>query len=260
MNGSPSSRYTAEEELTLGVGSALPPSNPFATSNTVNNNDVSSFDSDEEYVNGDDAYPEYGETSSSSTKSKKSKRITELWKDDIRSIKNSRKGGRIGSITTGGGGQSFEMVPLSDNDKEDDDELGEFDYDNEDDENDVHVRRRTRQGRSQQQLADGACTGDDYTTSNTYLPKSIYQYLYPPNVPRDVQLMRPENIAVPACYLLVGLLQGLSGPFTNVYPLDLNASEAQQVRSRSFEIMYALDNMFCFLSSISTTNLLSPLH
>lgn len=227
MNGSPSSRYTAEEELTLGVGSALPPSNPFATSNTVNNNDVSSFDSDdEEYVNGDDAYPEYGETSSSSPNKKK--RITELWKDDIRSIKNSRKGGRIGSITTGGGGQSFEMVPLSDNDKEDDDELGEFDYDNEEDDDDVHVRRR-RQGRSQQQQLT-TTTGDDYTTSNTYLPKSIYQYLYPPNVPRDVQLMRPENIAVPACYLLVGLLQGLSGPFTNVYPLDLNASEAQQVR------------------------------
>ena len=246
MNGSPSSRYTAEEELTLGVGSALPPSNPFATSNT-NNNDVSSFDSDdEEYVNGDDAYPEYGETSSS-TKSnkKKNKRITELWKDDIRSIKNSRKGGRIGSITTSasgaGGGQSFEMVPLSDNDKEDDDELGEFDYDNEEDDDDVHVRRR-RQGRSQQQQLT-TTTGDDYTTSNTYLPKSIYQYLYPPNVPRDVQLMRPENIAVPACYLLVGLLQGLSGPFTNVYPLDLNASEAQQVKS--FEIiLYALGNMF----------------
>ena len=246
MNGSPSSRYTAEEELTLGVGSALPPSNPFATSNTVNNNDVSSFDSDEEYVNGDDAYPEYGETSSSQTKKKKSKRITELWKDDIRSIKNSRKGGRIGSITTtsGGGGQSFEMVPLSDNDDKDDDnddELGEFDYDNEEDDDDVHVRRR-RQGRSQQQQLT-TTTGDDYTTSNTYLPKSIYQYLYPPNVPRDVQLMRPENIAVPACYLLVGLLQGLSGPFTNVYPLDLNASEAQQVKS--FEIiLYALGNMF----------------
>lgn len=237
MNGSPSSRYTAEEELTLGVGasSSSPPSNPFATSNN-NNDDSTSFDSDdEEYVNGDDAYPEYGETSSSQTKKKKSKRITELWKDDIRSIKNSRKGGRIGSITTSasgaGGGQSFEMVPLSDDkdDVDDDDMLGEFDYDNEEDDDDVHVRRR-RQGRSQQQLADGACTGDDYTTSNTYLPKSIYQYLYPPNVPRDVQLMRPENIAVPACYLLVGLLQGLSGPFTNVYPLDLNASEAQQVR------------------------------
>ena len=130
MNGSPSSRYTAEEELTLGVGSALPPSNPFATSNnTTNNNDVSSFDSDdEEYVNGDDAYPEYGETSSSSPTKKK--RITELWKDDIRSIKNSRKGGRIGSITTSasgaGGGQSFEMVPLSD-DKDDVDDDAKVD-------------------------------------------------------------------------------------------------------------------------------------
>jgi len=44
-----------------------------------------------------------------------------------------------------------------------------------------------------------------------------------------------ENIAVPACYLLVGLLQGLSGPFTNVYPLDLNASEAQQATISSLK-------------------------
>jgi hypothetical protein len=72
-------------------------------------------------------------------------------------------------------------------------------------------------------------SGDDYATSHTRLPKRLYQYIFPPEAPRAVQLFRPENIAVPACYLLVGLLQGLSGPFTNVYPLDLNASEAQQV-------------------------------
>ena len=241
MNGSPASRYTAEEELTLG---SSPPSHSlFATTgnNSKNNDDDSSFDSDDdEYVNGDDAYPEYGETSPQLKKSNnknKKKRITELWKDDIRGIK-SRKG-RIGSITTGsanggGGGQSFEMVPLSD--KDDDDDLGEFDYDNEEEEEEdenVHERRRQkrRQSTATQPLAT-TTSGDDYTTSNTYLSKNIYQYIYPPNVPREVQLMRYENIAVPACYLLVGLLQGLSGPFTNVYPLDLNASEAQQVSKK----------------------------
>eukprot|EP00816_Leptocylindrus_hargravesii_P011718 CAMPEP_0196813788 /NCGR_PEP_ID=MMETSP1362-20130617/39237_1 /TAXON_ID=163516 /ORGANISM="Leptocylindrus danicus, Strain CCMP1856" /LENGTH=578 /DNA_ID=CAMNT_0042190171 /DNA_START=40 /DNA_END=1776 /DNA_ORIENTATION=- len=56
----------------------------------------------------------------------------------------------------------------------------------------------------------------------------LHDWLFPPNVPRTVQLMRWENIAVPACYLLVGILQGLSGPLMNVYPLDLGATEAQQ--------------------------------
>ena len=60
------------------------------------------------------------------------------------------------------------------------------------------------------------------------MPEKAYHYLHPPDAPRLVQLFRMENVAVPACYLLVGLLQGLSGPFVNVYPLDLGASEAQQ--------------------------------
>ncbi|KAL3808953.1 hypothetical protein ACHAXA_011348 [Cyclostephanos tholiformis] len=70
--------------------------------------------------------------------------------------------------------------------------------------------------------------GDDYRDSGTILPEFVYHYLYPPNVPRSCQLYRIENIAIPSCYLLVGILQGLSGPFANVYPLDLGASEAQQ--------------------------------
>lgn len=56
----------------------------------------------------------------------------------------------------------------------------------------------------------------------------LHDWLFPPNVPRTVQLLRWENVAVPSCYLLVGILQGLSGPLMNVYPLDLGASEAQQ--------------------------------
>jgi len=54
---------------------------------------------------------------------------------------------------------------------------------------------------------------------------------------------------VPACYLLVGLLQGLSGPFTNVYPLDLNASEAQQATISSLKSLPSTFKLaFGFLS------------
>jgi len=62
----------------------------------------------------------------------------------------------------------------------------------------------------------------------TVLPASFIEWLYPSHIPRPVSLLRRENLAVPACYLCVGLLQGLSGPLINVYPLDLNATEAQQ--------------------------------
>mmetsp|Transcript_22777 Transcript_22777/g.34518 ORF Transcript_22777/g.34518 Transcript_22777/m.34518 type:complete len:552 (+) Transcript_22777:68-1723(+) len=64
---------------------------------------------------------------------------------------------------------------------------------------------------------------------DTVLPRWLYLYLYPPKVPRECQMLRIENLAVPCCYLLVGILQGLQGPFTNVYPLDLGATEAQQM-------------------------------
>ena len=60
------------------------------------------------------------------------------------------------------------------------------------------------------------------------LSSSWEDWLYPPSLPRSCQLLRRENIAIPACYLLVGILQGLSGPLINVYPLDLGATEAQQ--------------------------------
>jgi MFS family permease len=104
-----------------------------------------------------------------------------------------------------------------------------------------HARRREMmmEGEDDDDDDDDECTGeyddvcrdvdgDDYHSSNTILPKFAYHYLYPPHVPRSCQLYRLENIAIPYCYLLVGLLQGLSGPFVNVYPLDLGASEAQQ--------------------------------
>lgn len=58
--------------------------------------------------------------------------------------------------------------------------------------------------------------------------QQIEDFLFPPHLPRSCQLLRPENIAVPMCYLLVGLLQGLSSPLVNVFPLDLGATPAQQ--------------------------------
>lgn len=74
---------------------------------------------------------------------------------------------------------------------------------------------------------------------------SFLSWLYPAETPPECQLFRKENIAVPACYLLVGLLQGLSAPLINVLPLDLGASEAQQatvssIRSipASFKILF----------------------
>ena len=61
-----------------------------------------------------------------------------------------------------------------------------------------------------------------------WMSKTWEEYFFPPDTPPECQLLRRENIAVPACYLLVGLLQGLSSVAVNVLPLDLGATEAQQ--------------------------------
>ena len=63
-------------------------------------------------------------------------------------------------------------------------------------------------------------------------------------VPNEVQLWRIENIAVPACYLTVGVVQGLSGPLMNVYPLDLGATEAAQVTLSTVIILPATIKIF----------------
>jgi len=70
--------------------------------------------------------------------------------------------------------------------------------------------------------------GITFSLSNSILSR-IYDYLVPPDKPRAVQLFHPSNLAIPTCYLIVGVLQGLSGPLLNVLPLDLGATEAQQV-------------------------------
>eukprot|EP00591_Stephanopyxis_turris_P012787 CAMPEP_0195514872 /NCGR_PEP_ID=MMETSP0794_2-20130614/6126_1 /TAXON_ID=515487 /ORGANISM="Stephanopyxis turris, Strain CCMP 815" /LENGTH=243 /DNA_ID=CAMNT_0040643205 /DNA_START=276 /DNA_END=1008 /DNA_ORIENTATION=+ len=70
---------------------------------------------------------------------------------------------------------------------------------------------------------------DGRDSAEGFLPQKWQKWLFPPGVPRSVQLMQIENIAVPACYLAVGVMQGLNRPLLNVYPLDLGATEAQQV-------------------------------
>ena len=85
--------------------------------------------------------------------------------------------------------------------------------------------------------------------SNSWLSRRAYEWLFPPGVPRECQLLRPENICIPVCYLMVGLLQGLSGPLINVYPLDLHATEAQQTTVSSIRSLPASFKLvFGFLS------------
>jgi MFS family permease len=78
---------------------------------------------------------------------------------------------------------------------------------------------------------------DDITAKKT--SSSWNDWFFPPDVPRECQLLRRENIAIPACYLLVGIMQGLSGPLINVYPLDLGATEAQQTTLSSIRSLPA---------------------
>ena len=49
---------------------------------------------------------------------------------------------------------------------------------------------------------------NDTSYGYSFLPPSWNNYLFPNEIPREIQLLRLENIAVPLCYLVVGLLQG----------------------------------------------------
>jgi hypothetical protein len=97
-------------------------------------------------------------------------------------------------------------------------------------------------------------TMDDsiYSSGNrrpSWMSQEIYDYLYPPSTPPECQLLRRENIVIPACYLLVGLLQGLSSVAVNVMPLDLGASEAQQTTVSSIRSLpSSFKLLFGFLS------------
>eukprot|EP00534_Pseudo-nitzschia_fraudulenta_P005978 CAMPEP_0201175396 /NCGR_PEP_ID=MMETSP0851-20130426/101547_1 /ASSEMBLY_ACC=CAM_ASM_000631 /TAXON_ID=183588 /ORGANISM="Pseudo-nitzschia fraudulenta, Strain WWA7" /LENGTH=584 /DNA_ID=CAMNT_0047458549 /DNA_START=152 /DNA_END=1903 /DNA_ORIENTATION=+ len=100
----------------------------------------------------------------------------------------------------------------------------------------------------------GAETDSSSSSSNSYVhkvdaPWNLQDWLFPPHLPPELQLLRKENIAIPACYLLVGILQGLSGPLLNVYPLDLNATEAQQTTISTLKSLPAsLKLIFGFIS------------
>ena len=77
----------------------------------------------------------------------------------------------------------------------------------------------------------------------------VNDWLYSSQVPPELQLLRKENVAIPLCYLLVGTIEGLSGPILGVYPLDLGATEAQQTTMSILLILPAsLKIIFGFLS------------
>lgn len=68
-------------------------------------------------------------------------------------------------------------------------------------------------------------------------------------IPPSVRSTHINSLAIPACYLTVGVIQGLSGPLLNVYPLDLGASEAAQVTfSNMTNFPGTLKIVFGFLS------------
>lgn len=85
-----------------------------------------------------------------------------------------------------------------------------------------------------------------------WMSDAFHDYWFPPHTPRTCQLFRAENMAIPSCYLLVGLLQGLSSVAINVMPLDLGATEAQQTTIsgiRSLPASFKL--LFGFLSDVA---------
>ena len=78
----------------------------------------------------------------------------------------------------------------------------------------------------------------------TSLPPWLEDFLFPPALPRKCQLLRLENIAVPVCYLLVGLLLGLSSSVINAYPIDLGFTEGNNFYlgvgfTRIFSLFYS---------------------
>lgn len=82
--------------------------------------------------------------------------------------------------------------------------------------------------------------------------EKFVNYISPSDVPREVQLWLPENIAVPMSYLLVGTFQGLAGGIMTVYLLQLGATEAQQMTIKNLSSLPATCKLlFGFLSDTS---------
>lgn len=70
-------------------------------------------------------------------------------------------------------------------------------------------------------------TTDDQSISSRRR-SSVEEFFIRSDLPKEVQLLRLENFGIPACYFVVGTMQGMFRPLLNVYPLNLGASEAQQ--------------------------------
>lgn len=77
----------------------------------------------------------------------------------------------------------------------------------------------------------------------------LCDWLFPPNIPRKLQLWKTDNIALPISYLLVGTFQGLSTGVMTVFLLNMGATEAQQTTIRSLRSLPATFKvLFGFLS------------
>ena len=107
-----------------------------------------------------------------------------------------------------------------------------------------------RQPTSEYQLSSSDIENDTDTTTTTGAFKTIYANDSNSEFDNAIlDLMRVENMAVPATYLCVGLLQGLISPLLNVYPRFLGASEAQQTTICSIHsIPSILKIVFGFIS------------
>ena len=146
--------------------------------------------------------------------------------DDFRGIQNENDA------------SSLEMQPLKNTDAEHEDKC---------EDNEMFSKKPSAGTEGGVVVADN----DIDSSINTKIerPWNFTDWLYPPDLPHELQLFRRENIAIPACYLLVGILQGLSGPLINVYPLDLKATEAQQTTISTLKSLPAsLKLMFGFIS------------
>jgi len=121
-------------------------------------------------------------------------------------------------------GESLELQPLKKNagiaggDKDNDDEVVVL----MDDDND-HFR-----GRGEETASTTIGESPDADLYRNGGGVSWVEWFFPADVPRELQIWRHENWAIPGCYLLVGSMQGMFRPLLNVYPLQLGATEAQQ--------------------------------
>lgn len=151
---------------------------------------------------------------------------------------NNSGSDRAGNSNGGGGGGETSSLPPSSKMTTLEVEMQPLNkYDEDDDHDDGHDDDRDGLFRTGGASVGAAAERTLYPTTKrdaseqqhlTGWRGDLDRWLFPPHLPRECQLLRPENLAVPTCYLLVGILQGLSSPLINVLPLDLGATEAQQ--------------------------------